>query len=166
MPRGASWAIVHDSHGLNIKSISHLYLEARSLTLSHIRFFSDGRVRHALDSKENREDKWRRKFSSAIYTKGLIEEVVTPITNAENSLTISDTLDDSRGSWSSLEIEGPLTPQSNSPVHPHCQLQLFLSLPTHLPPPASLFLPTSLLLQTLLLPPLFPPLLRPFPLRS
>ena len=112
MPQGASWALVHDCHGLNIKSISHLYLEARSLTLSHIRFFSDGRVRHALDSKENREDKWRRKFSSAIYTKGLIGEVVTPSVNDENVLTLNNTLDDSRGSWSSLEIEGPLTPLS------------------------------------------------------
>ena len=52
LPRGASWALVHDVHGMNVKSISHLYLESRSLTLSNIRFFSDGRVRHALDSKE------------------------------------------------------------------------------------------------------------------
>ena len=25
LPRGASWALVHDSHGLNIKSMSHMY---------------------------------------------------------------------------------------------------------------------------------------------
>ena len=79
LPRGASQALVHDYHGLNVKSISHLYLESRSLTLSTIRFFSDGRVHHALDSKEACEDEWRRKFSPAIYAKGLIEEVVTPV---------------------------------------------------------------------------------------
>ena len=132
MPQGASWALVHDCHGLNIKSISHLYLEARSLTLSHIRFFSDGRVRHALDSKENREDKWRRKFSSAIYTKGLIGEVVTPSVNDENVLTLNNTLDDSRGSWSSLEIEGPLTPLSPPAPPPHPSS---LSPPTASTPP-------------------------------
>ena len=39
LPRGASWALVHDSHGLNVKSITHLYLESRSLTLSKNSFF-------------------------------------------------------------------------------------------------------------------------------
>ena len=79
LPRGASWALVHDVHGLNVKSFDHLYKESRSLTLSNIRFFSDGHVRHALDSKEKREGEWSRKFSSATYAKGLIEEVVPPI---------------------------------------------------------------------------------------
>ena len=78
LPNCASWALVHDAHGLNIKSIDHLYKESRALTLSNIRFFGDGRVRHAMDSKEQREGKWCRKFSSAIYVKGLIEEVVPP----------------------------------------------------------------------------------------
>ena len=68
-------------------------MESRSLTLSSIRFFSDGRVRHALDSKEAREVEWRRKFSTATYTKGLIEEVVTPIGSAESSLTVGNNLD-------------------------------------------------------------------------
>ena len=30
LPRCASWALVHDEHGLNIKSISHLYMESRA----------------------------------------------------------------------------------------------------------------------------------------
>ena len=38
LPQCASWAIVHDVHGLNIKSFDHLYKECRSLTLSNIRF--------------------------------------------------------------------------------------------------------------------------------
>ena len=54
---------------MKIKSIDHLYKESRSLTLSHICFFSDGRVRHALDSKEEREEKWSQKFSSATFVK-------------------------------------------------------------------------------------------------
>ena len=102
LPRGASWALVHDTHGLNVKSISHLYLESRSLTLANIRFFSDGRVRHALDSKEEREGTWSRKFSSAIYIKGLIEEVVYPVVSAQDILTQGDNLDSSHSSWSSL----------------------------------------------------------------
>ena len=76
LPRGASWALVHDVHGMGIKSVDHL---SHSLTLSRIRFFSDGRVRHALDCKEERESRWCRKFSTANYAKGLIEEVVPPI---------------------------------------------------------------------------------------
>ena len=39
LPRGASWALVHDVHGLGVKSIDHLFKESRSLTLSRIRFF-------------------------------------------------------------------------------------------------------------------------------
>ena len=69
LPRCASWALVHDVHGLGIKSVSHLYEESRALSLSNIRFFSDRRVRHALDTKEEREANWRRKFSSAVNTK-------------------------------------------------------------------------------------------------
>ena len=104
LPRGASWALVHDIHGMNVKSIDHLYKESRSLTLSNIRFFSDDRVRHALDSKEEREGKWCRKFSSATYVKGLIEEVVPPVAG-QPLLTVADNLDDSLGSWSSLEMD-------------------------------------------------------------
>ena len=109
LPRGASWALVHDAHGLNIKSFDHLYKESRSLNLSHIRLFSDSRVRHALDSKEEREGKWRRKFSSAIYAKGLVEEVVPPIVQ-NPILTVGESLDDTLGSWSSLEMDEPPPP--------------------------------------------------------
>ena len=109
LPQGASWALVHDIHGLNIKSIDHLYKESRSLNLSNIRLFSDARVRHALDSKEGRESGWCRKFSSATFAKGVIEEVVTPL--PQNSvLTVGESLDDSLGSWSSLELDEPAHP--------------------------------------------------------
>ena len=77
------------------------------MSLSNVRFFSDGRVRHALDSKENREEQWSKKFSSAAYVKGLIEEVVPPLP-AQNQFTTQDqSLDDSRDSWSSLEVGSP-----------------------------------------------------------
>ena len=93
MPKGATWALVHDSHGLNIKSVEHLYKESRALSLSNVRFFSDDRVRHALDSKEEREGKWSRKFSSAIFVKGLIEEVVPPVATESTILTEDQSLD-------------------------------------------------------------------------
>ena len=79
MPNGASWALIHDAHGLDIKSISHLYMESRALSLSKIKLFGDERVRHALDCKEEREGKWCRKFSSATYVKGLVDEVVPQV---------------------------------------------------------------------------------------
>ena len=95
---------MHDVHGLGIKSFDHLYKESRSLTLANIRFFSDGRVRHALDSKEEREGKWSVKFSPAIYAKGLIQEVVPPLPIEDRFSTQEQRLDDSLGSWSSLEL--------------------------------------------------------------
>ena len=52
MPQSGSWVMVHDRHGMNIRSVTHLYREARALTLAGIRFFGDSRVRHALDSKK------------------------------------------------------------------------------------------------------------------
>ena len=33
IPKGGTWALVHDPHGLGIKSIRHFYLESRSLSL-------------------------------------------------------------------------------------------------------------------------------------
>ena len=98
--------MVHDGHGVNVKSVTHLYEESRTLDLSSIRFFSDGRVRHALDAKEQREGKWRWKFSSAVYAKRVIEEVVTPLSFSVDVPT-AGTLDDSQNSWSSLELDEP-----------------------------------------------------------
>ena len=115
LPQCASWAIVHDAHGLGIKSFDHLYKECRSLTLSKIRFFSDGRVRHCLDSKEEREGQWRRKFSSANYVKGLIEEVVPPLPIQDRFSTEDQGRDDSLGSWSSLEMDAPQAPPVRRP---------------------------------------------------
>ena len=144
LPRGASWALVHDSHGLNIKSITHLYLESRSLSLPNIRFFSDGRVRHALDSKEDREGTWRRKFSSTIYAKDLVKEVVTPMISPENHLTFL---------WMILRTAGRLSTLMASPYpqippllpHPPCSL---LNLPL-LQPLSTIFPSLSLSLLPL-----------------
>ena len=152
LPRGVSWVLVHDVHGMNVKSISHLYLESRSLTLSNIRFFSDGRVRHALDTKEERERAWCRKFSSAIYTKGLIEEVVTPVTFPEISLTEGNALDASSGSWSSLGLDGLLSP-IQSPL-PDSQPLSSPTIPIHASTPVSLPLPVPPLSPTPNAPPL------------
>ena len=76
MPQSGSWVMVHDRHGMNIKSVTHLYREARALTLAGIRFFGDSRVRHALDSKEARETVWSRKYSSAVYSRDLIRDLI------------------------------------------------------------------------------------------
>ena len=72
MPQSGSWVMVHDRHGMAVKSISHLYREARTLVLADVRIFGDSRVRHALDSKETREAVWSRKFSSAVAARDLI----------------------------------------------------------------------------------------------
>ena len=98
IPKGGTWALVHDPHGLGIKSIRHIYLESRALSLSAIRCFSDGGVRHALDVKEEREGQWSRKFSSATYVKELLEEVAPPAGEVQVPLSNSHTLDDSFGS--------------------------------------------------------------------
>ena len=67
----------------------YIYKELRALSLSNVRFFSDERVRGALDSKEERESKWSRKFFSAVFVKGLIEEMVPPVAN-ENIVSTED----------------------------------------------------------------------------
>ena len=114
-------------------------------------------MRHALDSKEAREDGWRRKFSSAIYTKGLIEELVTPVGNSERSLTLGDALDSSQSSWSSLEFDGtltpPLPPPHSIPPSSASSPLLPLTLPPSSPPSP---LPTSPLPHTTSTPPTSP----------
>ena len=78
-----------------------------SLTLSNIRFFSDGRTRHALDVKEEREGKWARKFSAACYSKGLIEEVVPPLTPQNPVSTEDHSLDSSLNDVASEQSLAP-----------------------------------------------------------
>ena len=68
-------------------------------------------MRHALDAKEKREESWCRKFSSAVYAKEIIDEVVPPVANLAPVLTAGN-LDGSLGSWSSLELDEPaIAPQ-------------------------------------------------------
>ena len=115
IPQGGTWALVHDPHGLGIKSIRHIYLESRSLSLSSIRCFGDEDVRHALDVKEGRESKWSRKFSSATYARDLLGEVAPP--SGEVQVSLPNSLDDSFGS-SIADPEGDAVtneaPASNS----------------------------------------------------
>ena len=115
LPQCASWALVHDEHGLNIKSISHLYMECRALNLANIRFFSDKRVQGALDSKEEREGNWSRKFSSATFVKGLISEVVPQVAAVQNQVLVpGEDLDDSlSGSSSSDGDIAPVRPSDS-----------------------------------------------------
>ena len=80
-----------------IKSISHLYMESRALSLSKIRSFGDDCVRHALDLKEDREEKWCRKFSSATYIRYVLAEVV-PQVAPNNQKVVRNNLDLSPGS--------------------------------------------------------------------
>ena len=75
---------------------------------------SDWRVRRALDAKEEREEKRCHKFPSATFVKGIIAEVVPPVVEEEIS-TIGESLDDSLGSWSSLEMEEPPPPPPPPP---------------------------------------------------
>ena len=55
-----------------------MYREARAISICSIRAFSDGRVFHALDTKEAREATWSRKFLSTIYSKELCDTVLPP----------------------------------------------------------------------------------------
>ena len=99
---------------MNIKSFDHLYKESRSLTLSNIRLFSDGGVQ--LDSKELREGKWSQMFSSAIYAKGVLGELVPPVVS--DVLTIGQNLDISQDSWSLLELDVPPPPPPPGQLKP------------------------------------------------
>ena len=102
LPQCASWALVHDAHGLNIKSISHLYIESRALNLANIRLFGDERVRQALDSKEEREGAWCQKFSSATFIKGLVGEVIPQVALDQDPVSEpGESLDVSLSGWSS-----------------------------------------------------------------
>ena len=56
-------------------------------------------MRHALDVKESREGEWRRKFSSATYTRDLIQEVAPPVGEVQDTISeVENSLDDSFGS--------------------------------------------------------------------
>ncbi len=64
MPRGASLAMFHDPKLLNIKSVSHLYQETRTLAYAKQAWNPDRTVEAAIESKRAREGTWTRKSST------------------------------------------------------------------------------------------------------
>ena len=57
---GATPAVFYSKFGLNIKRISELYLESRTLSFASTLFKGDTRVTNALNTKIDRESKWKK----------------------------------------------------------------------------------------------------------
>ena len=74
---GANTAFVHDKHGLNISTITDLYMECHTLAHSRTRTIGHVMVNHALKSKLARESKWTRQLSTTVVCKNTHEQGIS-----------------------------------------------------------------------------------------
>jgi hypothetical protein len=75
IPHPGSLAFIFMPNGLNIKSISKLYLECHAITHISARLKGDKLVNHCLDSKIERENGWVRKKSIAVECENIYTNV-------------------------------------------------------------------------------------------
>ena len=74
---GATSAIIYSSAGLNIQSMSHLYLQCHSLSIARTFEKADIRTTQALDSKHRREDHFVKKDLGNTRANQFYQEAIT-----------------------------------------------------------------------------------------
>ena len=89
IPRCGTLAIVHSEHGLNIKSLFHLYKESHAIAHTSSRLKADATVNSALDSKIARESNWTHKKSTSVESEDMFNKAITNI--SPSKITISST---------------------------------------------------------------------------
>ena len=75
IPHPGTLAFVHMPEGLNIKSISSLYLECHTNAYISTREKGDPKVNHCLDSRLTREAEWSKKISHTVMSDNILKEV-------------------------------------------------------------------------------------------
>ena len=66
MPQGGSFLPVHSGHGMDVKSVSHLYKESRSLDIIRALTRGDHTVQTTVRAKVQREQRWTRKSAISV----------------------------------------------------------------------------------------------------
>jgi hypothetical protein len=111
---------VHSGLGMDVKSVSHLYKESRSLDIVRALIRGDQTVENTVQAKVQREQKWTRKSAISVRAAEIAGTILSSIGNVaivEPPLVIHDT-----------QPQDPQPPQSplhapprdlDFPLHPH-----------------------------------------------
>jgi hypothetical protein len=68
MPQGGSFLPVHSGLGMDVKSVSHLYKESRSLDIVRALIRGDHTVQTTVQAKVQHEQKWTKKLAISVRT--------------------------------------------------------------------------------------------------
>jgi hypothetical protein len=66
MPQGGFFRPVHSGLGMDVKSVSHLYKQSRSLDIVKALIKGDHTVQTTVQTKVQHEQKWTRKFAISV----------------------------------------------------------------------------------------------------
>ena len=124
MPQGGSFLPVHSGLGMDVKSVSHLYKESRSLDIVRALIRGDHTVQTTVQAKVQREQKWTRKSAISVRAAEIAgtilsstEPAIGNVAVVEPPLVIHD-----------AQPQDPQPPQSplhappgdlDLPLHPH-----------------------------------------------
>jgi hypothetical protein len=125
MPQGGSFLPVLSGLGMDVKIVSHLYKESRSLDIVRALIQGDHTVQTTVQAKVQHEQKWTRKSAISVRAAEIAgtvlsstEPAIGNVAVVENPLVIHDT-----------QPQDPQLPQSPLHAHPGD-----LDLPLHLHP--------------------------------
>jgi len=124
MPQSGSFLPVHSGLGMDVKSVSHLYKESRSLDIVRALVRGDNTVQTTVQAKVQREQKWTRKSAISVRAAEIAgtilsskEPAIGDAAVVEPPLAIHDTLPQDP-----QPPQGPLHAQPGDldlPLHPH-----------------------------------------------
>jgi hypothetical protein len=77
MPQGGSFLPVHSGHGMDVKSVSHLSKENRSLDIVRALIRGDHTVQTTVQAKVQREQKWTRKSPISVRAAEIVGSILS-----------------------------------------------------------------------------------------
>jgi hypothetical protein len=88
MPQGGSFLPVHSGLGIDVKSVSHLYKESRSLDIARALIRGDQTVQTTVQAKVQREQKWTRKSAISVNAAKIAGNILSSTEPAIGSVTV------------------------------------------------------------------------------
>ena len=76
MPLSATNAVIHLQAGMNIRSISELYMETHCISHARTRLVGDRNVNHVLDCTVERESRYVRKKSTTAAAESIYNKAI------------------------------------------------------------------------------------------
>ena len=90
MPQSASFLPVHSGCGMDVKSISHLYKESRTLDMVKALIRGDNTVQTTVQAKVQREGRWKRKSAISVHAAEIAGSILSSSDPATGNITVDE----------------------------------------------------------------------------